>query len=40
MVAFGADQAALPPKLTRGLETVDRQLDALLDELVPLAKAA
>ena len=40
MVAFGSDAAALPPKLSSALAAVDRQLNALLDDVVPLAKAA
>ena len=40
MVAFGHESAALPPKLIHALESVDRQFDALLDNVVPPAKAA
>ena len=40
MVAFHGAAAALPPQLTRALQSVDRQLDVLFDEVVPLSKAA
>jgi hypothetical protein len=39
MATFEEHPAALPPKLLAALERVDTQLDALINDAVPLRKA-
>ena len=39
LAAFEQRPAALPPKLSAALERVDTQLDALINDAVPLRKA-
>ena len=39
VAAFQEHSAALPPKLSAALKGVDTQLDALINDAVPLRKA-